>query len=149
MNFKELIQKIELKHFKNIVLALVIFLVILLVFSAGVFVGIEKTKFSYGWSKNYYNNFVDRPFGPPPVGDPKHFKAHGLTGQIIKINDKSLVIKNINNTETAISVPEMTIIRDENNALKFTDLKDGENIVIIGSPNSDGQIESKFIRIIK
>ena len=36
-------------------------------------------------------------------------------------------------------------MRDE---IKISDLKIGDFIVVIGSPNTDGQVEAKFIRLM-
>jgi len=166
--FKEAFEGENKLKFKKPIAILAGLVVLLLVFTAGVFVGMEKTRFSYRWGENYYQNFIgergmrvpepgrgDRPgmmpFGPPPLDD--YFNAHGVAGEIISVSmsvassTSTLIIKDKDDTEKNILLDSRTIIKNGRQDLKPSDLKIGEKIVVIGAPNEQGQILSKLIRV--
>jgi hypothetical protein len=151
MNIKDFINS---KLFRNILTGAACLVVLVLVFSAGVFVGSEKVKFSDGWGENYYRNFVD-PRGPvsalPGIQDPfwdkNYITPHGLLGQIIEIDDNGFVMTGANQVEVPVQISNQTIIKDRHSDLKFSDLKIGEQAVVIGQPGGQGVINAKFIRI--
>lgn len=122
--------------------------VLVFVFSLGVFVGHEKSRFSRDWGENYYRNIMGpggrgmMDFGRPG------FNAHSGLGQIIKIDGNSLIIKDQANIEKTILITDKTaIIRDKQN-IAITDLKVDDKIIVIGRPNDQGQIEPTLIRIL-
>ncbi len=133
-------------HFSKILIILAAIVVLLFVFSAGVFVGFEKAKFSYRWGENYYNNIVGR--RNPLNSDRQFFNAHNVIGKIININGDSIIIKDQNNTEKTIIVDSSSVIRERNQDIQVSDLKVDDNIVVIGSPNNQGQIQAKLIRLL-
>jgi len=151
MSLKDLLNS---KKFRAILMVFGCLVVLVFVFSAGVFVGNEKAKFSYGWGESYYKNFVD-PRGPvaalPGIQDPfwnqNYISPHGLSGQIIEINNWGFVIAGTNQTEVPVEVDDNTIIRDRHNNLKFSDLKIGEQAVVIGAPGPQGEIDAKLVRV--
>ncbi len=137
------------KFFKGLILGLTIFIVLLLVFKLGAFIGARRANFSCRWSENYQRNFG----GPKPgpimgLGDRDFIPAGGTTGQIIKIDDSILTIKEINNTEKTVLIKEDTAVRKMREEIKASDLKINDFVVIIGEPNKDGQIEAKLIRVM-
>ncbi|MCX6743002.1 MAG: hypothetical protein NT116_02080, partial [Candidatus Parcubacteria bacterium] len=88
------------KIFQVIVIGIAVLIVILLVFKAGMMVGIKKADFSCRWSDNYHRNFG----GPKGgfwggFGDRDFMDANGTFGQIIKIEGNLLTIKGNQNTE--------------------------------------------------
>ncbi len=137
---------------KWIITGLAGFIIIVLVFGAGVWVGGEKARFSYYWAESYHKNFG----GPRPgfLGDWQNFPAgdfiegYGAFGEIIKIDDSMLVVKGRDNVEKIILIKDNTTIERFRDTIKITDLKIGEYIVVIGEPNNAGQIEAKFIRLL-
>ncbi len=132
---------LQSKLFKEIVLGIGLFAVLVLAFSLGIFVGEERADFSFQWAGDYHRNFGD-------------FINHtnGVFGEIIKIeiNDQgsSLTIKSNDNIEGMILTNSKTIIRSQRKIVKTSDLKIGDNIIVIGNPNSLGQIEAEFIRVM-
>jgi hypothetical protein len=151
MSLKDFINS---KLFRNILTGAACLVVLVLVFSTGVFVGSEKVKFSDGWGENYYRNFVD-PRGPvlalPGIQDPfwdkNYITPHGLLGQIIEIDEDGFVMTGSNQMEVPVQTSKQTIIKDRHSDLKFSDLKIGEQAVVIGEPGGQGVIDAKFIRI--
>lgn len=129
---------------KWVVIGLVAFAILAFIFGAGVFIGGMKARFSYRWAENYHNNF-----GGPKAGffGDWQSESRGNFGQIIKINDSDIIIKGKDNVEKVIVITSQTLIEKGKNEIKKEDLKVDDYIVVIGSPNDQGQIEAKLIRI--
>jgi len=131
------------------ILGVVVFLMILLVFKAGVIVGVKKADFSCRWADNYHRNF-----GGPKAGfflgfdDRDLFEANGTFGKIIKIDGASFVIQGPADMERLILTNETTVIKRLRETVKVSDLKIDDYVVVIGEPNAAGQIEAKLIRML-
>jgi hypothetical protein len=134
---------------KWIIVGLAGFVVVVLVFSAGVFVGGMKARFSYRWAESYHKNF-----GGPRGGFFSNWRGfsgqdfiegHGAFGEIIELGDSSFVIKGRGDIEKIIIISEETIVRRGRKTEK-DGLKIGDLVTIIGSFNEEGQIEAKLIR---
>jgi hypothetical protein len=139
---------------KWIIVGLLAIVVLVLVFGLGVFVGEKKAKFSYHWAENYHRMFAGPKAGflgslrmPPFPPFDEFIEGHGTFGEIIKIEGNNLVVKGRGSVEKVIVVTEKTVIKSGREDIKFSDLKIGDMIVIIGSPNDKGQIEAKLIRV--
>ena len=136
---------------KWILIGLGIFIIAALIFKAGMFVGAMKANFSFRWAEQYHKNFAGPRAGffgdwrMPPFGD--FIEGHGTFGEIIKIEGNNLVVKGRENIEKIVLVNEKTVIKSGFKDIKISDLKVGDIIVIIGSPNEQGQIEAKLIRV--
>src|SRR3989344_3922440 len=136
---------------KWVIIGLAGFAVLILVFGAGIKVGTMKANYSYRWAENYHKNFG----GPRGgfLGDLRSFpqgdfiNGHGVFGSIIKIDGSTIIAKDKDDVEKTILVSDSTIIRKGREKVKLPDLKVDEDIVIIGSPNEEGQIEAKLIRV--
>lgn len=137
------------KQLKWILFFLGFFIIILFVFSAGVYVGVRKAAFSYRWGENYH-----RIFGGPKGGFFQDFKGkdfipgHGTVGSVISINSDSLIIKSPDGVEKMIIVNANTTIRRGSETMKPADIAIDSRVVVIGSPRNDGTIEAKFIRVM-
>jgi len=137
---------------KWIIIGIVIFVYSVCVFGTGVFVGGMKAKFSYRWAENYHRNFGGPGNGfmfdgkmPPPNNE--FIEGHGTFGQIIKIGDSDFVIKGQDNVEKVVIFSKDASITIGRRTITKTDLKIGEQVVVIGSPNDQGQIEARLIRV--
>jgi len=142
------------KLLKGIILGGALFLLIMLIFCIGVFVGGQRAEFSFEWADQYHRNF-----GGPASGfmgqmvNPDYIGANGVFGQIIKIDSSvagqsTITIKGADNIERVVSVDDDTTIRLQRSNINLSDLKNGENVVIIGEPTNNGQIEAELIRIM-
>jgi len=151
---------IKSKKFKIAVLAIGVILVALVSFAGGVFVGFRKARFSYRFGENYERNFVGGPFQGPagmmgrgPRGMMGDFEGrgfrngHGIAGNIISISDSNIVIKDRNGQENTISVSDQTLIKRGQDTVKLTDLKQDEQIVVIGKPGDNGTVSADLIRV--
>ncbi|MCX6740394.1 MAG: hypothetical protein NTZ49_04150 [Candidatus Parcubacteria bacterium] len=137
------------KSFQAIIIILGILIIVLLIFKAGMIVGGKKADFSCHWNDNYQRNFAG-----PKEGFLKGFRdrdfmeANGIFGQILKVEGNSIVIKGRNDIEKVISTDDKTVIKSFDQTIKISDLKIDEVIVVIGDPNSQGQIEARLIRLM-
>jgi hypothetical protein len=151
MSLKEIINS---KYFKQTLLVVASLAILVFVFSAGVFVGLEKAKFSYGWGENYFRNFAgpgglpDRPFGGhDPFWDKSYINPHGIFGAIIKINQDSFIISDTHELEIPILVQGDTVIKNHDQNLNISGLKVGDKVIVIGAPDNRGGVAAKLIRI--
>jgi hypothetical protein len=138
----------ESKIFKIILWGILGFIVLLIVFKAGMAVGFKKASFSYKWGENYHRNF-----GGPKKGLLEDFsgrdflEGYGTFGQIIKIDDLTLVIDGRGDMEKIILIKEDTVIKRFRDNIKLSDLKVDDYVTVIGEPNEEGQIQAKLIRL--
>lgn len=133
-------------------------ILVLVIFSAGVSVGIHKARFSNKFAENYERNFMG-PKGGPMMDGPGEFfddmggrgwrNAHGIAGTIVSIADNSIVIKDRDDKENTIDVNDNTIIKDGRDSIKITDLKNDERIVVMGKPGDNGAINADLIRVFE
>lgn len=140
---------------KWVIIGLVGFVVLILVFGAGMKVGALKARYSYRWAENYQRNFA----GPRRGGflgsfrqgfkDRDFINAHGTFGSIIKIDGNTIIVKGKDDVEKTVLVSDKTTITSHRESLKMSDLKVDDQIVIIGTPNEQGQIEAKLIRVFR
>jgi hypothetical protein len=148
MNIKEIFQP---THFNKLLIVLAVMVVLVFVFTLGVFVGHEKARFSGAWGEHYYRNIMG-PGGPGGFGmmdfDRRGFNARSGLGQIIKIDGNALIVKDQANAEKSVLITDKTAIVKNNQNIKAADLKVDDKIVIIGQPNNQGQIEPKLIRVL-
>jgi hypothetical protein len=150
---KESIKKVFGSKKVLIVVSIVGILVVFsFIFQAGVLVGFHKASFGKSWSENYERNFgmirgEKEPFRR--IGMPENFpNAHGTVGKIIKIELPSIITLDKDGTEKLVLINENTEIRSAKEKITKNDLKIDNFIVVIGSPNTQGQIEAKLIRVM-
>lgn len=149
MDYNKFLQSKMLKNSLPVIAALAVFL---LVFKVGIFVGYKKAQYSYRWGENYHRNFAGPRGGffgdfRRDFGGKDFINPHGTFGSIIKIDDDSLVIKGKDDVEKTIIVSDKTEISRGRQTVKIGELKIDDSVVIIGSPNEQGQIEAKLIRL--
>jgi hypothetical protein len=125
-------------------------LVALFFFQSGVFVGAHKADFTRRWSDNFERNFGGPRGGMMPRGIASRdfVPGGGAIGAIIKIDDSILTIKDRDGLEKSVLLDDKTEIRRFREAIKIADLKVDDAIVVIGEPNTAGQIAAKLIRVM-
>ncbi|MFA6252314.1 MAG: hypothetical protein WCX74_02860 [Candidatus Paceibacterota bacterium] len=129
---------------------LVVFLIIgeiillLVTFEIGAIVGFKGADFSCNMDKNYGRNFGGMDFNFPDKG--RFEGAHGILGQIMKIDGETIIMKDVDSTEKVILVKGDVAIKKFKDDIKLSDLKVDDKIVVIGNPNEKGEIEAKLIR---
>lgn len=154
MNYKNILQS---KISPKVLWCIGALVAALCIFQAGIFVGYHKAAFSYRFGDNYHRTFgspegrgmgmMDR--GEFPGFPPGEFTpAYGVTGTIIKVSLPTVIVAGTDKVEKIVVVNEKTMLRHFREDVKASDLKAGDTIVVIGSPNDSAQIEAKFIRIL-
>ena len=145
---------IESKSFRVVIYTLGILAVVFLIFQAGMMVGFRKASFGRDWGDNYTKNFGSphRSFSMMG-GDFGDFgnlpNAHGAMGKIIKVELPTIVVSDAKDqTEKIIIIDDKTEIRRMHDIVSKDELKVDEDVIVIGDPNSSGQIEAKLIRFI-
>jgi hypothetical protein len=128
-----------------ILCAIGVVIIALLIFSAGVTVGFHKASFGQAWEENYEHNFGMRSTNPLFDNFPN---ASGAIGKIIKIALPTIIVQDKDNTEKVVLINDDTKIQKIKELVTLNDLTIDDFIVVIGNPNSQGQIEAKFIRIM-
>jgi len=138
---------------KWIIIGVAVLAIVVLIFGAGMLIGGMKARFSYRWAENYHQNFGGPRegffgnLGRPPFPQGNFIESRGSFGNIIKINDSDFVIKGQGDVEKVILIANDTIIEKAASKVGKEELKVGGRIVVIGSPNDQGQISAKLIRI--
>lgn len=130
------------------------------IFQAGVFVGFYKASFLFNFGDNYYKTF-----GEPNMHSnrgmmnitndfkPNFFRdelsgGHGVNGKIIKIDLPNIVILGQDNIEKIIEISTTTKIHQKREILSKEKLTLDQNVIIIGTPDSNGKVIANFIRIM-
>ena len=130
------------------------FIIICLIFQAGFFIGFKKASFGHDWGNNYNDNFGPSRRGyfmmEGGLGNKSDIpNAHGAIGRIIKTELPTIVVMDDKDKiEKVILINDSTQIRRMREEVKKEDLKIDDFVVVIGSPNSQGQIESRLIRVM-
>lgn len=146
---EKIVKVFESKVLVGILYGIGIIILLGLVFSAGLSAGFHKASFGKSWGENYERNFGGRNnIHPRQFGMENFPNAHGAVGKIIKIELPTIIVQDKDNTEKVILTKEDTRIQKMRNEIKTTDLVLGDFVVVIGSPNTEGQIEAKLIRVM-
>jgi hypothetical protein len=152
---KNNIKKIlESKNFKTLIYTLGILFIVLMIFQAGMLAGYKKASFGRNWGDNYERNFGFPPDGSRMMGGEfgglgNFPNAHGAIGKIIKLElPTMIVLDEKDNTEKVVVVNDKTEIRLMRDVTTPEKLKLDDHIIIIGEPNSSGQIEARLIRFL-
>ncbi len=148
---------IKSRSFKIAALAVAFILAILLSFEGGVKVGSHKALFSCRWGENYERNFIG---SRQSLGRSEFMgsmmrgfegrdlrNAHGLAGTIISIADNNLIVKDKDNKENTVAVTDQTLIKSKRENLKLEDLKQDDQIVVVGNPGDNGVVNASLIRV--
>ncbi len=162
---KKIKEIVSTKVFKLVFLLVAGLLIILLVFAAGIKVGLKKARYSYQWGANYERNFLGphsdmmdprRPNGKMrPSGPMDFFKnnerdmrnANGLAGAVVSFTNNLIVVKDKDNKESTVAVNEKTIIKFGRSDIEIGDLKVDQQLVVLGKPNDAGMVDAELIRV--
>lgn len=109
---------------------------VILIFALGIGVGVRRATFSQNFNQNYTRNFGAEP-------------AHGVVGKVVSLTGSSLAIEDSTNQESKIETNSATVIRYQDQQLAVTDIKVGDQVVILGNPTVAGTIQATLIRIFR
>ncbi len=132
-----------------VIAGLLAFSILMLVFSMGIYVGQQKALFSFQWAENYHQNFGGPQKGLLKSSEGQDFMSgHGVVGFVMAKNGNMLIVKNQDAIEETIIVLETTTLRNNRGTIALGGINIGDQVVVIGSPNTNGQIEATFIRVL-
>lgn len=144
----------ESKVSNRVLYGIGIIIIVMLIFSAGIAVGVHKASFGRAWGEHYNENFGigHRNGGIGNVGQAgmmDYFpNANGAVGKIIKVVLPNIIVQDEDNIEKTILIASDTKIQKGKDSIASTDLKINDFIIVIGTPNNQGAIEAKFIRLV-
>ena len=152
MNLKNIHQS---KLIQGILIGIVVVIAFLFVFALGVTVGTHKAQFQGNFGEKFERNFR----GPGMMGDRGGLfgfdndldlgpNSHGAVGKILTLDASKIVVSGPDNLEIIVLIKSDTLVREFMEEKKLQDLKVGDFVVVIGSPNAQGEIEAKLIRIM-
>ncbi len=148
MNIKNFIQS---QSFRGILIGIVIAIITLVIFQAGIAVGYRKATFGHRLGDNFEQNFKDPRGGnfgfPGMPGGMDMPSGYGATGKIVSIALPLVVVAGPDNLEKTLVINEDTEIREFRNSITKDKLQVGNFIIVLGIPNDKGQIEAKLIRL--
>jgi len=133
------------KKVKYALSALVFLAVLLFVFQAGMIVGFERANFSGHLGDNYSMVFDDNNPGQMMTKDPL---GYGTIGVVLSVSGDNVSVATSDNLEKVVKITSDTLIRRAHNEATTTDLKAGDSIVVVGSPDAQGEIDARLIRIV-
>jgi hypothetical protein len=123
------------KWLKYGLLALGVILLAGIVFGAGILVGRLSVRGSNPSSRLFQRGFL-------------FSGAHGATGVIEEIQDKSLAVRLRDGTTQVILIDNSTRVERNLKKAGLGDLKVGDRIVVVGTPDPQGRLKARLIRVI-
>ncbi|OGO40607.1 MAG: hypothetical protein A2Z03_04005 [Chloroflexi bacterium RBG_16_56_8] len=108
-------------------------LALCIVFGAGIFVG------------RVSGRLVPR---PAPWFAAFFSGAHGAVGTIRNIDGQTITLKLRDGSSQTVLFDRETRIEKNRQRLAFSDLKIGDQILVIGSPNDQGEIKARWVRVL-
>lgn len=150
-NFKDNFKNIhQSKTVRGVLIGIIICVILLFVFTAGISVGEHRARFAGQFGDNFERNFM----GPK---NPEMFavmnrnempSGHGAVGEIISLKLPQIIVSGPDNLEKTVLVSTSTIIRRFQENISASELQTNDFVVVIGRPDTNGQIEAGLIRIM-
>ncbi|MGD1003624.1 MAG: hypothetical protein ABR884_03575 [Minisyncoccia bacterium] len=141
---------LESKTVRTILWILGGLIVLVVVFGLGIAVGYDRAGFASGFDRNYFRIFYGAAPGGPVglMAPPMPVAIHGVVGTVIDLGTSTISVKDQQGNEQSVAVSSGTDIRNGNGNIMIGDVTVGDQIAVIGEPNSVGQIDAHFIRIL-
>ncbi len=119
------------------------------IFRIAEFVRYRSVSFSSRWTGYGHRVFVSS--GGLLGSLPGHgmIRGHSALGSVARIDGSSVAIKTRDGGEKIITVSLATVIRRSNQVIALADLRLGDRIAVVGSPEISGAIDAKFIRVFR
>lgn len=124
-------------------------LVVGIIFQVGLFMGYHKASFGRDFGNHYERNFGmnrDDSFGGMMSG--KFPTAHGAYGEVLTVALPNFVIEDREGVEKNIVISDKTLIKNGLENASSSSIKVDDEVIVLGEPNEQGQIEAKLIRIM-
>jgi len=150
---KDLTAFTKSKSFQGVLIGIIISILALGIFQSGVMVGEQKARFSHHFGNNFERNFVDPGRRGPTsfgreIGGMKSPVGHGSVGEVVSVALPTFVVAGPDNIEKTVRVSDTTLFREFRDARSSEDLTTGSFVVVLGSPNVDGEVEATLVRFL-
>jgi hypothetical protein len=143
---KEVLKKSKVKWIICILGSIV---VALLIFQAGIYVGVNKASFSFKMGEQYFRQMNNMPNDNFMGMNRQDFTdSHGSAGKIISIKLPLIVVADKDGVEKTILISTSTEIKQFKDSIKPSDLKINDYIAVIGTPDNNAELEARLIRIM-
>ncbi len=144
MNHADIKTFVNSHTFVKVLAVLGTLIIALFIFEAGVVVGFHKASFASHWQENYAHNFG----GPGGFFNTQVPNPHGTAGKIVSLSLPTFVVAGPDENERTVELDDDTIIRDGAATVDSNDLTVGKFVVIIGTPNDNGIVDARLVRIM-
>jgi Domain of unknown function (DUF5666) len=118
----------------------------LVIFQAGIEVGYKKASFSRSLGNNFSRVFE----GPKAASAPYEGipGGHGATGAIASVSSSTMVIIGPDKVEKIVIMDGSTEIRKFRDTIASKDLRVGDMVIALGTPDGDGKIVARLVRVL-
>ena len=138
-NIKKFFQETPLARLiGGIILCITIVVIALIIFLAGESFGYHRVEFSY----NMMANHMMLP------GDGTFIGSHGASGIVVAVNLPNIIVSDDDGVEKTIVLNGQTILRKFSNRVASSSITEGDEIIVIGSPDTRGRIVASLVRIL-
>lgn len=134
---------------EGLIIGIGVIIFLLAVLWTGMEIGERRANFRGQFGRGFESNFTGmhqgmrvKLFGVDPAS------AHGAVGEIINLELPRVVVSGPDNLEKTVLVNASTTVRRFQENVGPEELKIGDFIVAIGSPNENAEIEAKLVRIM-
>ena len=151
MNKEDAKSFLESKKIARIMAAVIIMAGIIFVFHIGEEFGYKKAELMDQVSGNYYKTFGPgdpRKTGPLGYLFDDQTGTHGVAGKVANVTAGKIVVEDNEGIEKTVTTDSDTIIKKQRNTISINDIQPDDFIVVIGSPNANGEIDAKIIRVV-
>jgi hypothetical protein len=126
-------------------------LVVLITFGLGIAVGYRRAIFSSEFGAQYYHGMYGDPFGRPIMSDITSGPPtmHGVAGVVIDVGSSTIFVQDPSGNEASVFIASGTPIREMNEEILPGDIVVGDGVTVIGDPDTNGQVEARFIRVFE
>lgn len=121
---------------RGLVIGIVSGIVLLIVFFAGILVGRGESGIFLARMHRFPGGIVAR-------------YGHGAIGSVDSIGKNTFIVKTRSGEMETVLTDSKTIFRKNDSDAKFSDLKKGEEVVVVGEPQEQEEaIKASFVRVV-
>lgn len=140
---------VESDTFTKILIGVGLAFAALVIFEAGIFVGVRKASMAFHIGENYYYRAVGPgpgPFGDDPFGE-ELTNANGAAGKVLSVSLPTFLVEGRNGERTVI-VSATTTIKRLDSATSSSAITPNNFVIVIGEPDASGAIRAAFVRVL-
>lgn len=137
----------ESRWFMRALMGLGVLLIALIVFQAGVYVGVRKAGMSFRMGDSYYRVVGQGPLPGDPFGE-ELSEAGGAAGRIVSVTLPTFLVASPDGDERFVVVTDRTMIRFMRDATSSSAITPDRSVIVIGAPDDKGRIQASFIRLL-